>query len=128
MGLFSLGKKSEEDSTVVWLRKVDAAYTKSFQVKNAVGCEPYMTRVCLSKTLERVRLEEKNYSGIERYKHVTWVKKAGNDVSQLYEKNVTYDNIKMSYGIVAPVGDSYKEMWTVVKENGEQKVSDIRRV
>lgn len=127
MGLFGFGKP-KKDAQVSWLEKVDLAYQKAFQVKNATGLAEYLTRPCLSKMMERIRMGDKAYSGLARYQHTNWVKGRVSPECIEYTKEVTYDNIKMSHGIVVPVGDESKEIWSIVKENGVDKVSDIRRV
>lgn len=131
MGFFSLGgggKKSEKSEVIKWLEEVDSAYARAFQVKNVSGLANYLTRSCLSKQSEVVRLGEKEYSGLARYKHVDWVKGALTESGLVYTKKVTYDHIKMSHGIYAAVGDDYIEEWVLVKESGVQKVASIRRV
>lgn len=77
--------------------------------------------------LERIRMSERAYSGLERYKHVTWRVESNDGTSAVYVKTVTYDNVKISKGISAPVGSDYVERWTLVDENGKTKVSQIRR-
>lgn len=130
MGLFSFGggHKPEKSGVVAWLEEVDQAYTRAFQVKNVTGLANYMTRTCLSKQMEQVRLGEKEYSGIARYRHIDWVKGALTNEGLVYIKKVSYDHVKMSHGISAAVGDDYTEEWVLVKENGVNKVASIRRV
>lgn len=129
MGLFDkLFSKPKKDALVDWLIKVDQAYQKAFQVKNATGLSEYLTRTCLSKTMEKIRFGEKAYSGLARYQTVNWVKGEETAESKQYFKEVSYDNIQMSHGIVVPVGDNSKEIWTVVNVDGNNKVADIRRV
>lgn len=127
MGLFSFKKSPSKGAQLNWLETVDAAYAKAFAIKNVAGLEEYFTRTCLSKLMQRVRLGEKAYSGLARYQHTSWVKVADNGETMQFKKTVTYDQIKMSQGIVASVGEGYIELWTVVKENGIDKVSEIRR-
>lgn len=130
MGLFSFGgnKKPEKSGVVGWLNEVDQAYSRAYQVKNVTGLANYLTRTCLSKQMELVRLGEKEYSGLARYKHVDWVKGSLTNEGLVYLKKVTYDHVKMAHGISAAVGDDYTEEWILIKENGVQKVASIRRV
>lgn len=129
MGLFDSLKKSKVDNAYIsFLTKADAAYTKAYQIKNASNLEQFCTRGCLVKQVERVHSGEKAYSGLERYKHVVW-ELVGETVSNIsYKKVVTYDQIKMSQGIVAPVGDAYEEVWVIDIANGPMKISEIRRL
>lgn len=130
MGLFSFLNKSSEskDKLVDWLETVDQAYSKSFQVKNATSLGEYLTRPCLVKQMERIRVGEKAYAGLDRYKHVKWEKQAPIGESLVYLKIVTYDQVKMSRGIVAPVGEAYNERWCIIQDNGKYKVAEIRRI
>ena len=130
MGFFDVFKKSNtsKDNIVMWLEAVDNAYSRAFQVKNAVGLGEYLTRGCLVKQMERIRMNEKAYAGLERYKHVKWEKSSSSNDVVVYFKIVTYDQVKMSRGIVAPVGDNYTERWEIIVENGLRKVAEIRRV
>ena len=127
MGLFGLSKP-KKDAQTAWLDKVNEAYQRAFQVKNAAGLEDYLTRPCMSKLLEKIRMGEKAYAGLVRYQHVSWVKGECTAESVQYIKKVTYDQIKMSHGIIVPVGDETNESWTIVKINGAYKVSEIRRI
>lgn len=126
LGLFG-GLFKAADTHVGFLDKADAAYTKAFQTKNTAGLDTYFTRACLTKLLERIRMSEKAYSGLERYKHVNWKKLSDDGTTSVYMKNVTYDNVQISKGISAAVGSNYCERWTIVVEKGAQKVSEIRR-
>ena len=126
LGLFG-GLFKAQDKHVGFLERADDAYSKAFQTKSAAGLDAYFTRACLSKMLERIRMSEKAYSGLDRYKHVEWKKLDENDVETHYLKTVTYDNVQISKGISAPVGTPHSERWTLVMEKGVQKVSEIRR-
>lgn len=126
LGLFG-GLFKGQDKHVGFLEKADEAYSKAFQTKNAAGLDAYFTRACLSKMLERIRMSEKVYAGIDRYKHVEWKKLDEDETTTHYLKNVTYDNVQISKGISAAVGTPYSERWTLVREKGETKVSEIRR-
>lgn len=129
MGLFGFGSKSSVDNEIVrFLKDVDVIYTKALQVKQPAMLEKYMTRPCLTKQAEKIRVGEKAYAGLERYKHVTWKHVSSEDTTFVYNKEVTYDDIKMSHGIVVPVGDSCNEKWTVILDDGKYKVSEIRRI
>lgn len=127
MGLLGR-KKPKQDAQLGWLNKVDAAYQRAFQVKNVACLSEYLTRTCLMLMMEKVRLGEKAYSGLDRYRHVNWVKGEVTPDKVCWTKMVTYDQIKMSHGIVVPVGDENNEVWVVVQENGQNKVAEIRRV
>lgn len=129
MGLFGFGKKSkpQSDARIKWLNAVDVEYQRAFQVKNAAGLSKYLTRTCLMNMMERIRLGEKGNAGLARYQHVEWIKAPQADGSEVWVKKVTYDNVKMSYGITIPVGDNCNEMWQIVQEQNGDKVSSIRR-
>lgn len=131
MGLFSFLKPkqpTQSDAQVNWLNKVDLQYQRAFQVKNVTGLSEYLTRTCLSKIMEQVRLGEKLYSGLARYQHTSWSKVEESNCSISWVKEVTYDNVQMSHGVVIPVGDNTSELWVVVREDGKTKVSEIRRM
>lgn len=129
MGLFGFGAKASVDKSVVgFLKDVDVVYTKALLVKQPAMLEKYMTRSCLIKQAEKIRVGERAYAGLERYKHVTWKHVSSDATTFVYNKEVTYDDIKMSHGIVVPVGDSCNERWTVILEDDKYKVSEIRRL
>lgn len=129
MGLFGFGKKQGTGNKVLdWLDKADNAYSYACQVKNASGLQDYLTRGCLAKQMERVRLGEKVYAGLDRYKHVEWKLLSSTDSNYKYRKVVTYDNIKFSHGVTAAVGEGYDEDWTVTIIDNKYYVSEIRRV
>lgn len=111
-----------------WLEKADKAYERAFQIKNSTLLTPYMTRECLVRTVERVRCGEKAYSGITRYQHTNWILKCKTTEEQVFHKVVTYDQIKISSGIYAAVGDEYTEVWKIVQIDNENKISEIRRI
>ena len=124
MGLFSFFAKKPVDRLVSFLSEADLAYTRAFQVKNVAGLEKYFTRKALSKLMERVRLSEKAYSGLERYKHINWQKI--ND--SMYLKIVTYDDVQISKGVKAPVGESFNEEWVLVTNGNDTRVDAVRRI
>ncbi|MCM1218889.1 MAG: hypothetical protein NC548_30775 [Lachnospiraceae bacterium] len=126
LGLFG-GLFKAQDKHVSFLDKADDAYTRALQTKNAAGLDAYFTRACLSRMLERIRMSEKAYSGLDRYKHVEWKKLDDDGQVSHYVKTVTYDNVQISKGISAAVGQSYTERWTLVTEKGGTKISEIRR-
>lgn len=126
MGLFS--KKPQKDSLIAWLEKADDEYQKAFQSKDVSRLEPFFTRPCLSKLVENIRMSDKAYQGLVRYQHIQWAKGECSVEMAVYHKQVTYDQIKMSHGIVVPVGDEYSEDWTIIKENGVNKISSVRRL
>lgn len=129
MGLLTFFKKQPSESgTVAWLNKVDAAYNRAFQVRNVAGLEPYLTRPCLARVMEQVRMGEQLYAGLDRYRHVAWNCDSKTQDSDSWIKDVTYDNVKMSHGVTVPVGDEYRERWLLVIDTNQNKISEIRRI
>lgn len=127
MGLFSgFGKKSPK-SRIAWLNKVNDVYMKAFVIKNATLLQDYMTRTCLVKTMERVRLNEKAFSGLSRYQNTSWTLGTSSAEEEVWLKTMTYDDIKMSHGIVVPMGTAEREEWQIVDVDGSWKVNNIRR-
>lgn len=124
MGFFDSFKKKPEDKCVSFLKEADTHYSRAFQIKNAAGLDRYFERTCLSRLVERIRLSEKVYSGLDRYKHVTWRKVA----EDTFIKEVRYDDVKISKNVSAPVGDSYDEEWKVKLFNDTFKVVNLRRL
>ena len=127
MSWFGLGKP-KHDTQVDWLNKVDSAYQRAFQIKNATGLAEYLTRPCMSIIMEQIRFGEKAYSGLTRYQHVNWIKGVQDATGVKWRKEVTYDQIQMSHGVIVPVGDNTTEEWTIVLHDGINRVSEIRRV
>lgn len=122
--MFGFCKKKPENKLVSFLNKADQAYTRAFQVKNPTGLEEYFTRNALMQIIERIRLSQKAYSGLDRYKHVVWTAKS----SDVYTKTVSYDDVQISKGVKAAVGDSYVEEWKLAITGEVYKVDGIRRI
>lgn len=126
MGLF--GKKSTSSGgTLSWLRKVDDAYNLAFQTKNISPMQAYVSRELAVSLIDKIRAGEKAYAGLDRYKHVEWFKKESSGDTTTYIKDVRYDHVKFSHGVVAAVGDDHKEKW-VVQTSPELCVLEIRRI
>ena len=85
------------------------------------------TRTCLVKVMERVRLNEKAFSGLARYQHTNWTLGTASDLEEVWIKIVTYDDVKMSHGVVVPMGTTEREEWQLILENNKWKVNNIRR-
>lgn len=126
MGLFRKKTKGTSGPVVDFLNKVDDAYTEVFISKSIAPLQPYATHDVLSSVLHRMHLGEEAYAGLNRYMHRDWTKVS--ETPEQYVKSVTYDNVKLSRGIVATVGDSYQELWTLENNTGNLQVTDIRRV
>lgn len=126
MGLF--GKKTASSgSTLSWLRKVDDAYNLAFQTKNISPIQGFVSRDLAVSLIDKIRAGEKAYAGLDRYKHVEWFKKESNGDITTYIKDVRYDHVKFSHGVVAAVGDDHKESWTV-QTTPTLMVLEIRRL
>lgn len=124
MGLFSKKPSGgSESGTIRFLTKADEAYVRAFQTKVLGNLDVYLTRLCCTKLMERLRFAEKENVGIERYKNTKWQRATDGT----YVKQVSFDDVNMGCGIRVPLGDPYIEYWTLVKENDTQKVSEIRR-
>lgn len=126
MGLF--GKKQDEPAGVIkFLTDADKALSLAYQTKAIQHLQPYVDRGCAIRVMERMRTHEKEYAGLDRYKHVSWSKKAGISNGVTFIKSVTYDHVKISHGVIAPVGVDYKEEW-VLNQEEKPRVMDIRRL
>ena len=127
MGLFG-SKKKEPVGLVGFLTDADKALAVAMQTKKIAPLNSYVDQQCARSLMTRIRSEEKEYAGLDRYKHVTWSKKCDVDASHVkYIKTVNYDHVKISHGVIAPVGVDYKEEWTVMTE-GKPCVVEIRRI
>lgn len=111
-----------------FLDKVDSAYQKAFDRQNPSFLEDYMTRRCLVLISEKIRHNKCSNAGVSRYRHVNWVKVASEPDCYVYRREVTYDDIRISYGIVVPVGDATTELWEIRNIDSKNLVSDIRGV
>lgn len=114
-------------SRVKWLSNVNEIYVRAFQTKNANDLPKYFTRICTVRIMERIRMGEKAFSGLSRYQNIKWMPGPSVPNGEVWIKELTYDNIKMSHGIHIPVGDATKEEWHLIFENNEPKVNEIRR-
>lgn len=126
MGLFTK-KKTSPSGMLAWLNAADNAYSLAFQTKSIVPFQEYVTRDLAVDLIDKIRAGEKAYAGLDRYKHVEWYKEKSTDETITFIKDVHYDHVKFSQGIVAPVGDDHKERW-VVKLTTPLCVTEIRRV
>ena len=126
--MFLFKKRAPSDSHMeTWLSKVDDAYVKASQCGNVQALVPFCTRACLTKIAEQIRLGGKEYAGLERYRHVKW--SSVDDNSQLnWVKEVSYDHVNVSRGVIVPVGDDYHERWSLTLDAETRLVSDIRRL
>lgn len=127
--MFFFKKKAARDvnKIEVWLCKVDDAYVKSLQCGNIQALVPYCTRACLAKLAEHVRIGGKEYAGLDRYRHVTW-RAEDPDAMLHWIKEVSYDHVNVSRGVIVPVGDDYHERWSITLDADTRLVSEIRRV
>lgn len=128
--MFGFLKKVKNTTTMSngdpFLDKVDLLYQKAFTSRNPSVLDGYMTKKCLSSTAERIRLNDSSNQGISRYRHTVWTKLNATPESTDWRREVTYDDIKMSYGITIPVGDATTEIWTVVFVDNKQLVASIK--
>lgn len=120
-------KAPESDHMVGWLEKVDAAYARALQCGNVQALVPFCTRACLARLAEQVRIGGKEYAGLERYRHVKWTNEDETD-SLNWIKEVSYDHVNVSRGVIVPVGDDYHERWSVTLDADTRLVAEIRRI
>lgn len=126
MGLFS--KKSDTPTGLTaFLADADKALSKALQTKQIAPLQQYVDQNCARRIMARIRQDEREYAGLERYKHVDWAKIGSSGDTAKYKKSVSYDHVKLSRGVVAPVGIDYVEEWTVVTGD-KPRVTDIRRL
>lgn len=125
MGWFK--KKETRSELLIWLEKADAAYAQSYQLKDIKPLQSYVERTCALNIMQSIRSSEKAYSGLERYKHVNWSKSSETSDVAVYTKVVKYDHVKLSHGVVAPVGVDYTEEWVIALQPA-LKVREIRRL
>lgn len=126
MGLFT--KKNTSNGLKKWLEEVDSVYTAAFETLNVSELSKYTTREFAMEVFEDVRRNKKVYSGLGKYRHVSWKKQSENDKAIYVIKEVKHDHIKVTRGIVAAVGVDYKEQWTLLKNGNVFILSDIRRL
>lgn len=125
MGLFD--KKTSSGGILSWLQKVDKAYDQASQTKSIAPLQNYVSRDLAVTLIDKIRAGEKAYAGLDRYKHVSWSKLKSDDTTTTFIKEVRYDHVKFSQGVVAPVGDDHKEKW-VVQLQPTYCVLEIRRL
>ena len=124
--MFGLFKK--KDACIAWLSKLDKVYTDALRLRNPKLLEPYFTRRCLSKVVERINHGDNSLHGLERYRDVTFVLQSKYEEQSVYIKNISYKDIKMGYGVIMPVGESSDELWYVAESGGDFFVTDIKGV
>ena len=126
--MFFFKKRSTESDVIErWLDKVDDAYTESLQCGNLRALEPFCTRACLTKLAEKIRLGGKEYAGLDRYRHVKWSSVDGTE-NLNWIKEVSYDHVNVSRGVIVPVGENYHERWSLTLDAETRLVSEIRRI
>lgn len=126
MGLFSK-KQTGSGGILTWLEEADKAYSLASQTKSISALQNYVSRDLAVTLIDKIRAGEKAYAGLDRYKHVSWSKLKSDDTTTTFIKEVHYDHVKFSQGVVAPVGDDHKEKW-VVQIQPTYCVLDIRRL
>ena len=126
--MFGFLKKNRnpKNAALVFLEKVDEVYQLAFAKKSPQLLIKYMTKGCLTRVAERIRLNDSSNQGISRYRHVKWSLVSEESGKAKWHREVYYDDIKMSYGIVVPVGDSSNELWELQQTDNSRLVSDIR--
>lgn len=125
MGLFGRKKAGAGSgaSDIKFLNKADEEYVRAFQTKVIGNLDKYLTRLCCTKLMERIRMSDREIVGMSRYRKTMWEKSADGT----YVKKVEYEDVNMGCGVKVPLGDPYTEVWTVISENNDKKVSEIRR-
>lgn len=126
MGLFDK-KKTSSGGVLPWLQSADNAYNLAFQTKSIKPLQGYVDETLAIALVDKIRAGEKAYAGLDRYKHVSWSRLGSDDTTTTFIKEVHYDHVKFSQGVVAPVGDDHKERW-VVQTQPTYCVLDIRRI
>lgn len=113
-------KKSKPDAGhVSFLMKADACLQQAAKTQDVRNLSKYFADgECLQTVLKRVRKKEDADSGIASYRHVSWEQLEFAGFVYTYIMNVTYDDIKMSKGIYASVGDAHREKWKVYQAEG----------
>ena len=125
MGLFK-PKSSDKRKAATWLEEADLAYTLAFASKNAALFADYGAPDILRDLMERINLGEEAYEGLLRYATTSWAKVGESPVE--YKKTVEYQHVHISRGVTAPMGDDYKEIWTLSPNGEKWLVTNIRRV
>lgn len=126
MGLFS--HKPKGNNCTAFLAKVDKVYVGALSSRNARMLEPYFTRKCLVRVVERVHQSNYDLGGLERYRHVNYKLQSQDGATETYLKEITFENVSMGYGVVVPVGDAVRELWSVEKQESGLLVSSIAEV
>ena len=127
MGLFSSLKKQNTGvprSSLAWLEDAEEVYTRAYHTTNLQGCEKYFSRDVYRTISEEIRRNGKTYSGLTRYRHTSWEMKT----QGVYLRIITYDQMQISKGIQAKVGEDFTEEWTLGETNEGTKIVKIRRV
>lgn len=112
MGLFGLGKKSSpatNSKVPAWLLQADKDLTYAKQTNNIGNCEKWLTPACGSEFADKLYNDDKEPAGMERYRKIQWVMESPTS----YIKVVTYEDIELSYRVAVPLGEAYKERWTL---------------
>lgn len=94
---------------VEWLEKVDKILTLAKQTHTLGKVDNYLTPTCGCDFADRLQREDKEPVGLTRYQKISWVQE--NNLSWL--KCVTYENITLSKRVSVPLGEAYKERWTL---------------
>lgn len=125
MGLFK-SKSSTNKKAATWLEEADLAYTLALASKNAALFIDYGSPELVREMMERINLGEEAYEGLLRYATTSWSKIGDSQVK--YLKTVEYQHVHISRGVTAPMGDDYKEVWTLIPNGSGWQVTDMRRV
>ena len=127
MGLFSK-KPASSSSMTDWLYAADKVYNYAITTHIIQGVSKYFEGNAATYILNIVNSNRKEHQGLERYRRVEFKLNTSDGTTAMYTKSVTYDNVKLQYGVSVAVGDAYQEQWTISKASGSLKVCGIKRL
>lgn len=115
------GKKKDKSASSAsnppgWILKADAALTLARQTHTLGDVEKYLTPTCGCDFADSLMREDKEPVGLKRYQKISWVKES----QRVWLKCVTYENISLSHRVTVPLGEDFKERWTLSAT--EQKI------
>ncbi len=126
MGLFKKAKPKIDKGLIGWLEEANVAYVMALASRNPAIFMDYGTEDVLRELLIKINNEEEAYEGLLRYQHVEWTPYEGKPLEFL--KTTRYDHVQVSYGVSAPMGEDYAELWCLQNSGKCYKVSSMRRL
>ena len=124
----SLLHNAERTGILDWLKDASQSWYYALQTARINKALVFFDGKALGLLKRTLSINVQEYKGLERYRTVTFTYRKTVDGCDLYNYDVTYDNVTMQHGIVIPIGDDVHQVWYLQDVPGKGKrVVQIKR-